>query len=275
MKGLTAEARERIESFYHSHSGYYEMLRGYETDEHFHHYMRYMAPYAESHPRALDLGCGTGFSTALLAGLGFEVFGTDLSKQLLDLSVPFRKKGGPRYLVGSGLQIPFADGAFDIVGIYDVIEHIPDVDRFLREAVRVIRPGGLIVIISPCMVTPLTPLRALFAPGGRQSIYSGRLEAVGAIFRNSWLAARKLVSPRVSFTYRQPRLQDEWSKEDDDTVYCTSPREIMRFLVREGMRAVRFQKDGSDRAHRLIARILPDIATEIFLVARKPEHEEK
>ena len=49
----------------------------------------------------------------------------------------------------------------------------------------------------------------------------------------------------------------------------------MRFLVREGMRAVRFQKDGSDRAHRLIARILPDIATEIFLVARKPEHEEK
>jgi len=275
MAGLTAEVQARIESFYHSHSGYFEMLRGYETAEHFHHYLRYMTPYAESHPRALDLGCGTGFSTALLAELGFRVFGIDLSKQLLPLSRPFRQKKGPRYLVGSGLQIPLADDAFDIVGSYDVIEHIPDVDLFLREAIRVLRPGGIIVIISPCMVTPFTPIRALFAPGGRQSIYCGRREAVRAIFRNTWLAARKLVSHQVSFTYRRPLLQGEWSKEDDDTVYCTSPRELRRFLVREGMSIEQYQKDGTDRAHRALARILPDIATEIFLVAKKLEDKER
>ena len=269
MTALTAHQKERIESFYHSHAGYYEMLRGYESQDHFRHYMRYMAPFAAERPKALDLGCGTGFSTALLADLGFRVVGIDLSKQLLSLSKPFRKNGGPRYLIGSGTRIPLADGAFDIVGVYDVIEHIPDAERFLAEAVRVLRPGGVLVILSPCVVTPFTPLRALLASGGRQSIYSNRTEAARGILRNSLLALRKLILPGVSFTYRTPRIDAEWAKEDDDTVYCTSPRELKRFLVREGMRILRYQGDGTDRAHKLLARILPDIATEIFLVAEK------
>jgi len=52
-------------------------------------------------------------------------------------------------LCGSGYELPFADASFDLVCLFDTIEHIPDDEQALREARRVCKPGGHVFVSVP------------------------------------------------------------------------------------------------------------------------------
>src|SRR5262249_40972797 len=65
--------------------------------------------------------------------------------------------------------LTFADQSFDLVLSFDVLEHVPDVDRALRECFRSLRPGGSLVFSAP------------FRPGSRTNVVRARLGADGTI----------------------------------------------------------------------------------------------
>jgi len=97
--------------------------------------------------RILDAGCGTGGNALFLRRYG-QVAGFDLAAEALELG----GKRLPGILArGSVLQIPFADGRFDLVTSFDVLYHraVPDEDRALGEMRRVLRPGGRLLIRLP------------------------------------------------------------------------------------------------------------------------------
>jgi GT2 family glycosyltransferase/SAM-dependent methyltransferase len=54
-----------------------------------------------------------------------------------------------RFVVGDATQLPFAEGSFDVVTFFDVLEHIPNDARAATEAMRVLRPGGFILVTTP------------------------------------------------------------------------------------------------------------------------------
>lgn len=87
-----------------------------------------------------DLGCGGGLLARPLAEAGARVVGLDLSAASL-AQAKARVRGG--FLRADALALPLAAHSVDIVLLADVLEHVADRRRVLREAARVLRPGGV------------------------------------------------------------------------------------------------------------------------------------
>ena len=96
--------------------------------------------------RILDLGCGMGGFLGELGELGGQVFPSDVSVESL---VHCRERGFGRGVAASGYALPYRDGAFDLVCLFDAIEHIDDDARVMREVARVLAPGGLVFVTVP------------------------------------------------------------------------------------------------------------------------------
>ena len=105
----------------------------------------------------LDVGCGDGHNTRLLAERGARVTAIDISDVFLGHArhSEEREPLGIGYLGATALRLPFAGGTFDFVtGIMSFMD-IPETDRALAEVYRVLKPGGFLQfsIIHPCFKT--------------------------------------------------------------------------------------------------------------------------
>jgi SAM-dependent methyltransferase len=98
--------------------------------------------------KILDAGCGTGgLIRRLRAGLpDFEWTGIDAQPVACELA---RARTGVSIIEGSVESLPFADGIFDAVVSADVLYHVKDDRKAIRESFRVLRPGGLFVVNTP------------------------------------------------------------------------------------------------------------------------------
>lgn len=102
--------------------------------------------------RLLDAGCGQGQAFAFF-GPDMKVFGSDVSQAMLVDAV----RRGP-VTVQEPLALPFADGTFDAVFAFCIHHHIPDGDhvRHLRELMRVVAPGGEVMVFEHNPFNPVT-----------------------------------------------------------------------------------------------------------------------
>lgn len=98
------------------------------------------------HERVIDIGCGGGRYSVALKRLGFkEVVGIDWSEQAIGVAnarVADAKIAGVSYMRANVLDLPFADGEFDVVFSNGVLHHTVDCQRGLDEFARVVKPGG-------------------------------------------------------------------------------------------------------------------------------------
>lgn len=104
---------------------------------------------AKTHPcpRFLDIGCGTGYNLYTLREMGYQfITGADIFYSALKYS----KARGIRNLVCSnGENLPLAHGSYDLILALDVVEHIKDDFRILKEVNRVLKIGGKFIIFVP------------------------------------------------------------------------------------------------------------------------------
>jgi SAM-dependent methyltransferase len=103
-----------------------------------------VAPPGTSRRRILDVGCGTGGNRSVLEEFG-EVWGVDSAVSAVSFA---RDRGWPRVLLGSATDLPIPDATFDLVTALGVIEHVPDDERMLSELLRVVRPGGHMLLMT-------------------------------------------------------------------------------------------------------------------------------
>jgi len=95
--------------------------------------------------KLLDVGCSTGFFLEYAASHGWEVSGNELAHYTAAMA---RERLHVEIREGSFLDAGFT-GGFDVVTMWDVIEHATEPVKFLTEAFRVLRRGGLLVLTTP------------------------------------------------------------------------------------------------------------------------------
>jgi ubiquinone/menaquinone biosynthesis C-methylase UbiE len=93
-------------------------------------------------PKALDIACGTGLSTKALLIIAENVYGTDLSPEMLNLAL---EKDKIYYAVAPAENQPFDKGEFDLVTVSSGV-HWFNIDAFLIETNRILKDKGLLVI---------------------------------------------------------------------------------------------------------------------------------
>lgn len=148
--------------------------------------------------RVLDIGCGAGNMPKAIKHYrqDLEVWGADLSVGAIRAAL--RSDEGAKFVPATGENLPFPDGFFDAVTMFDVLEHFPDPEDALQEIHRVLRPDGLFHLFLPLEKQPWTVYAPLYRAGwkakeehcGHVQFYSdvqSRKELTGAGFevRNS------------------------------------------------------------------------------------------
>jgi len=97
----------------------------------------------------LDVGCGAGHDLTILAAHRVRTVGVDPSAAMLRVAAPRAEQAGAPLVRAAGARLPFATGAFDGCRIERVLMHVADPAVVVREAVRCVRPAGLITAFEP------------------------------------------------------------------------------------------------------------------------------
>ncbi|WP_374754403.1 bifunctional 2-polyprenyl-6-hydroxyphenol methylase/3-demethylubiquinol 3-O-methyltransferase UbiG [Aureimonas sp. AU12] len=100
--------------------------------------------------RMLDIGCGGGLIAEPLARLGADVVGADASETNIEVAKLHAEQSGIEvdYRADTAEALEAAGERFDVVLALEVVEHVSDVDYFLRSAARMVKPGGLIFVAT-------------------------------------------------------------------------------------------------------------------------------
>lgn len=94
----------------------------------------------------LDVGCATGFFLEMAEEAGWDVWGVELSEEGASRA---RRRFGDRVFCGSLAEAKFPSSRFDLVTLFDVIEHVADPRGLVDEVSRILRPGGLLLLTTP------------------------------------------------------------------------------------------------------------------------------
>jgi ubiquinone/menaquinone biosynthesis C-methylase UbiE len=97
----------------------------------------------------LDIACGSGYGTQLMATVAEKVYGVDVDKDTIAYAKENYGADNIIYKLGNGTAIPLNDNSVDIVVSYETIEHIDDYEGFIKEVKRVLRPNGTFLLSTP------------------------------------------------------------------------------------------------------------------------------
>jgi ubiquinone/menaquinone biosynthesis C-methylase UbiE len=99
--------------------------------------------------KLLEVGCGLGVELAWLARFGFDVTGIDLAPAAVERAAEHlrRLNANGQATIQNVEQMEFADESFDAVYSSGVLHHTPDIQRAIGEILRVLKPGGKILVI--------------------------------------------------------------------------------------------------------------------------------
>ncbi|MFN2640425.1 MAG: class I SAM-dependent methyltransferase [Actinomycetota bacterium] len=95
--------------------------------------------------RILDVGCAYGWFLEAARERGWQTSGVEVEEATAHVA----RDAGLDVTLGLLDDANFPDASFDVVGLWDVLEHVPGTDAFLAECRRVLRPGGILAVQSP------------------------------------------------------------------------------------------------------------------------------
>lgn len=108
--------------------------------------------------RGLDVGCGEGHNTRLVAQKGAKLIAIDIAGRFVEFAQEqeVREPLGITYLQASAVELPFGDEGFDFAMATMSMMDVPEQGRAMREVARALKPGGFFQfsILHPCFLTP-------------------------------------------------------------------------------------------------------------------------
>jgi 2-polyprenyl-3-methyl-5-hydroxy-6-metoxy-1,4-benzoquinol methylase len=165
--------------------------------------------------RVLDLGCGSGMNSTLLARRGAQVTGIDISAALLALAAERAAENRvdhlTRFAATSAHDLPFPGGSFDVVFGIAILHHL-DLPLVARETRRVLKPGGRAIFQEPMrnsalirVLRPLIPYRAPDVSPLERPLVNAEIDQFRSGF--SWGRSRDFSLPHVNLAQVLPGMQ--------------------------------------------------------------------
>ncbi|MEM7050047.1 MAG: class I SAM-dependent methyltransferase [Acidobacteriota bacterium] len=221
--GATGSAKERLDRFWDASRSYYEQAAASNPEASPERQLLFS--HLASGDRVLDLGSGS-CENALWLPEDTRYWGTDVSTAALLMAGEKSRPGGR--VRSDGESLPFADGAFDAVLSTWALEHFHEPGRTLLEAARVVRPGGLMLIVGSAWDLPYD-LPPSLSPARRVAI------ALRRLLRQ----VRSLVGgPHVFEVVAEPLVLSEGYVPDADAVHVAQSWRLQRFLEAAGLEIV-------------------------------------
>jgi ubiquinone/menaquinone biosynthesis C-methylase UbiE len=148
--------------------------------------------------RLLEIGHGSGVFLPQLAECCGDLHGIDVHDRHDEVMATLAKAGVRAHLTRAGMEaLPYADGFFDGLVAVSTLEFVPDLEAGCREARRVLRAGGVFVVVTPG-ISPLADLglRVLTGKSARAD-FADRRQAVLPALRRHFTVEREVAVPRV------------------------------------------------------------------------------
>jgi SAM-dependent methyltransferase len=204
--------------------------------------------------RILDAGCGGGGMPLSLAEEAALVVGIDPAERFQAAGVRLGQERSLRHLhfaLADGMYLPFADGSFDLVLSHAVIEHVADAPLYLREAARVLAPGGRMYLsTAPYLSFAGAHLPRLKVPVPLHLI-AGRRVA---------FATFQFLARRAPWTLKEPANENSFIKaarrgerKHDDLLELVRVRRLRGQILDAGLRIVREELHATATVRRMPA----------------------
>lgn len=221
------------ESFYKHNKAYAEFLSGWDIN----FYAKYIDSLTKDFSpgnHILDVGCGVGQVVLKIKEKGLSAHGVDISEE----NIAKASQHSPECVLYDGRHLPFPNDSLDAAGALNVLEHVEEPENFIQELVRIVKPGGRIVLSSPNF------LRVL----GFHD-YHPRMRGIRNKLHN-WKCFRSILQQiktdpeQVRFEHMPPIVKEPFTP-DDDAIIATNPLQMKFFLEQYGCRVLHI--DCTDR----------------------------
>jgi 2-polyprenyl-6-hydroxyphenyl methylase/3-demethylubiquinone-9 3-methyltransferase len=138
-----------------------------------------------------DIGCGAGTQALLWAVAGHRALGVDVSVPLIEIATKRARERGldAEFRVGSAEALPFTDGSLDVVMLSELLEHVPRWEPCVDEAVRVLRPGGILYLSTTNYLCPVQQEFALPGYSWYPAFIKKRCEQLAVTSCRHWVRA--------------------------------------------------------------------------------------
>jgi SAM-dependent methyltransferase len=199
--------------------------------------------------QVLDAGCGAGYGSAHLAEVAARVVGVDVSEEAIEYARRRYRRPNLEFMVGDLLALELGDASFDVVCSFETIEHVDDVERYLGEIARVLRPDGTFVVSTPRVEAttraPDNPFhRVELSRDDFEATLATRFEDVELYGQRRLQTARHVLLQRIDVLGLRKRLP---FLRRASRIVGTAP---MADVTLDG---IAIERDGIERASELVA----------------------
>lgn len=182
----------------------------------------YLTKKLKAGSKYLDVGCGTGIVVDGLFKNGLDSYGVEISQSSLNIA----KKRKGKYRLFDGKVIPYKNNVFDAVGSFNVIEHVENVEAFLKESKRVLKKGGYLIVCTPNFMS-ITNSFHYRTTGVVQKIY------------NLLLYLKKFFSSKSTFDKFDPIYRVDFHP-DDDATNLMNPIDLFKWGKENNMELIEY-----------------------------------
>ena len=191
----------------------------------------------------LDIGCGDGKFTGVLATLFERVEGLDVNERKIEAAQKAADAAGLaiKFRAGSGEALPHPDRSIDVVVFSNSLHHMADMDGALREAARVLVPGGLIYVMEP--VAAGNYFEATRLVNDETVVRTDAYRAIGRVLQNHFVPVAEII-------YRARREFADFAEWRDDQIERSASRRVV-FETRGEEARRRFEQHADRQDGRL------------------------